>query len=744
MNINLPKLNNAYRMLCFCLFFFWPTITWSSEILAPIYLLLFSHSNNQKIVIIGDSTVNLHSSSYLLNVRHMTCGDDNPQNLLKGWGDSLGMYVHNSENVINKARAGSSSVTFRTNEFYDQDNPDDVDKFGADRDWDSAKAEMAAAGSGILLIQFGTGNENNHVPVNDDDGNPIDYNGDGIINGDDEVARTALRKSHFDESIGIFIQEARALHFTPVLITPPDGRLDSNTPLADGQHPHTRGLFPGYIRDLGDLHNVEVLDLNARTNIEFAKYSDTTLLAQFGDCSFPSGSIDRVHYEPQGAAKVAGWVKELACSELTNPLLCKQFSTGIDRIIPTISLIGSFDMTILQGEVFVDPGATAHDDIGGNITDALLVTDTVNSDVVGEYQVIYNVADSSGNHAIPLTRTVHVASPGITVHEDAEDGNTDGWALYATTDGSSFTNVDDNGNRAIQLHGNDGLSNGFSLSNLNIDSGFVVSWRLNYSDDFRFFVQVNTADTDGIIYMEYTPADISTGLNGSFIHHGLGADVNNGEWHTFTRDIEADLNVIYPDDHITRIVGFSIRGSGLIDDISTSSRGVQETFSYNGHTYTIVKTPRSWQDASDAAAAAGGYLANIGSIAENHEIYSRLYRYIAQNEHANTDTTSVNGGEASYVWIGANDLDGEGMWVWQNNAQQFWSGGVEGNGEGGLFSNWGRDTDEVQSEPDDSNGQDTAAIALTRWPVNSGSLGQTSQWNDVLADTELYYIIEHE
>jgi hypothetical protein len=64
--------------------------------------------------------------------------------------------------------------------------------------------------------------------------------------------------------------------------------------------------------------------------------------------------------------------------------------------------------------------------------------------------------------------------------------------------------------------------------------------------------------------------------------------------------------------------------------------------------------------------------------------------------------------------------------------------------EGDLYGNWGRDTNENPHEPDNASNQDAAGIALTQWPISSGNLGQASQWNDLIADTELYSIIEYD
>jgi hypothetical protein len=47
--------------------------------------------------------------------------------------------------------------------------------------------------------------------------------------------------------------------------------------------------------------------------------------------------------------------------------------------------------------------------VDGNLTARIRVTNPVNSAVIGTYTVTYNVVDSSGNAATPVTRTVNVS-----------------------------------------------------------------------------------------------------------------------------------------------------------------------------------------------------------------------------------------------------------------------------------------------------------------------------------------------
>ena len=59
---------------------------------------------------------------------------------------------------------------------------------------------------------------------------------------------------------------------------------------------------------------------------------------------------------------------------------------------------------------FIDPGFDAHDLVDGNISNLVEVTGKVDYLSPGEYLLKYQVADLSGNLAIPKTRTVIVTN----------------------------------------------------------------------------------------------------------------------------------------------------------------------------------------------------------------------------------------------------------------------------------------------------------------------------------------------
>ncbi|MDB4805592.1 DUF5011 domain-containing protein [Akkermansiaceae bacterium] len=87
--------------------------------------------------------------------------------------------------------------------------------------------------------------------------------------------------------------------------------------------------------------------------------------------------------------------------------------SGVMRLVaeedtspPVITLIGSALVTIEAGVDYTDAGATAFDTLDGAI--AVVVDNTVNTQVPGSYVVSFTATDAAGNAAVEVTRTVIV------------------------------------------------------------------------------------------------------------------------------------------------------------------------------------------------------------------------------------------------------------------------------------------------------------------------------------------------
>ncbi len=80
----------------------------------------------------------------------------------------------------------------------------------------------------------------------------------------------------------------------------------------------------------------------------------------------------------------------------------------VDTTAPVITILGTNPLTVALGSVYTDAGATALDNLDGDITSKISVVNSVNTAVAGTYSVIYSVADNAGNSAT-ATRTVTVS-----------------------------------------------------------------------------------------------------------------------------------------------------------------------------------------------------------------------------------------------------------------------------------------------------------------------------------------------
>ncbi|MDD4036221.1 MAG: DUF5011 domain-containing protein [Bacilli bacterium] len=76
---------------------------------------------------------------------------------------------------------------------------------------------------------------------------------------------------------------------------------------------------------------------------------------------------------------------------------------------PVIVINGSNPISISVGSVYTELGATATDNVDGDISANIQISGTVNTAVAGTYTITYSVIDSSGNEAT-TTRTVNVSS----------------------------------------------------------------------------------------------------------------------------------------------------------------------------------------------------------------------------------------------------------------------------------------------------------------------------------------------
>ncbi len=95
---------------------------------------------------------------------------------------------------------------------------------------------------------------------------------------------------------------------------------------------------------------------------------------------------------------------------------------GNDRTIPVITRKGADTIYVTRGATYTDAGAIAYDNLDGNITAKLVVTNPVNAAVIGTYTILYNVKDNAGNSAAQVQRTVVVrAGAGILTKANSMD-----------------------------------------------------------------------------------------------------------------------------------------------------------------------------------------------------------------------------------------------------------------------------------------------------------------------------------
>ena len=93
-----------------------------------------------------------------------------------------------------------------------------------------------------------------------------------------------------------------------------------------------------------------------------------------------------------------------------------------DTTPPAITVLGDNPTSVIINTAYVDGGASALDNVDGDITAQIVTTNAVNTAVLGAYTVTYDVMDVAGNAAVQATRTVNVSAATTSTPPAASSG----------------------------------------------------------------------------------------------------------------------------------------------------------------------------------------------------------------------------------------------------------------------------------------------------------------------------------
>jgi hypothetical protein len=232
----------------------------------------------------------------------------------------------------------------------------------------------------------------------------------------------------------------------------------------------------------------------------------------------------------------------------------------LDSVKPLILLHGSNPQIIEYQETYRELGAVAYDYIDGNITQNIVIDrSAVNTNVLGEYNVTYNVTDSSNRSADQVTRVVRVV---------------DGTNPVFTS--PSVVSVNENQTSAITLQATDANSITYSISgpdssafDLNETTGVMTFYVAPDYENKTFYTFTATAD-DGVnqtnqnvtIYildLDDTAPVFTSDANVSVYENQLSAiDLNATDANSITYSIYGGDSSAFNIDPISGVVTFKV------------------------------------------------------------------------------------------------------------------------------------------------------------------------------------------
>ena len=170
----------------------------------------------------------------------------------------------------------------------------------------------------------------------------------------------------------------------------------------------------------------------------------------------------------------------------------------VDNEKPVLTLKGEAEVIVEEGNVYQDPGCNVVDNYDPKVKDKIQITNYVNTNEVGVYEVIYSVVDESGNKN-SVTRKVVVKPKGDSKEDD----------YTSLMDSNQITNmvfIDD----GIYIEGYVKDNNGnFKINVCKDNKKDCVNYDMNKKDDYYYYGNIKLSDLDNGTYYMWIESKIS-------------------------------------------------------------------------------------------------------------------------------------------------------------------------------------------------------------------------------------------
>ena len=182
-------------------------------------------------------------------------------------------------------------------------------------------------------------------------------------------------------------------------------------------------------------------------------------------------------------------------------------------LVPVIScaLTGSSTINLTVGDTFTDPGATATDNVDGDLTSSITTSGSVDTSTAGTYTISYNVSDAAGNAATVVQRTVIVSLAATTYSISVTASSNSDYTLSGTDANGSVSGDD----VSITINSGDTLS-------FTVDAAshpFYIKTAQGTGTDNQVSNVTNNGATNGTV--NWTPTTAGTYYYQCSVHDGM-------------------------------------------------------------------------------------------------------------------------------------------------------------------------------------------------------------------------------